>query len=116
MSFLGTLVSDFKKDAGAVKTFILKIAGEAPAVVATIATDEAKVENLVEAFFPASTTVFAVGDTIIDLVAQAVEDSGPAAGANGLSVSFDQKIVADIKAVIAAAKNAKAAVTPAPKS
>jgi hypothetical protein len=106
MSILGTLVTDFKKDAGAVKAFILKIAGDAPAVVATIAKDEKLLAPVIEAFVPSSTAAFAVSDTVVNTVAQAVEDAGTAAGSSGLSVTFDQQVVADFKAVIAAAKAA----------
>lgn len=104
MSILGTLVTDFKKDAGKVKSFLLKIAGDAPAVVAVVVADEQKVAQVLEAFLPQSAVAFQVADQIINLVAQAVEDAGPASAANGLVVKFDQAVVNDVKAVIAAAK------------
>ena len=105
---LGTLVSDFKKGAEDVKSFIEKVAGDAPAVVAEVAKDEAAIAPVIEAFVPGSTQAIALGNTIMDAVAQAVEDAGTASEANGLTVSFDQTVVADVKAVIAAAKAAAA--------
>jgi hypothetical protein len=110
MSKLGTLVSDFKTGAEDVKAFILKVAGDAPAIVQTVAKDAALLTPVLEAFVPQSTTAIALSNTLLDQVGQAVEDAGPAAGANGLSVTLDQTVVADVKAVIAAAKAAIAKV------
>jgi hypothetical protein len=108
MSKLGTLVSDFKKGAESVKLFVEKIGSEAPAIVQDVVNDEAKIAPVIEAFAPGSTAVITLGNTVLDTVAQAVEDAGTAAGSNALNVSFDQKLVADVKAVIAAAKAAAA--------
>jgi hypothetical protein len=108
---LGTLLSDFKNEALKVKSFIQKVAGEAPGVVSAVAADEAKIVPVIEAFMPGSTKAINVGNAILDNVAQAVEDAGTAAGSSGLSVTLDQAIVNDVKSVIAAAKTAKA---PAP--
>jgi hypothetical protein len=107
---LGTLVSDFKKGAEDVKNFFIKVAGDAPAVVQTIVTDETAIAPVIEQFLPGSAAVINLGNTLLDSIVQAVEDAGPAAGANGLSVSLDQTIVNDVKAVIAAAKAAAASV------
>ena len=104
--FLGTLVSDLAKAGSAVKNFIEKVAGDAPAVVQTVTNDANKIIPVLEAFVPKSTTAINLGFTLLDKVAQAVEDAGTAAASNGLSVQLDQSIVADIQAVIAAAKSA----------
>jgi hypothetical protein len=105
---LGTLVSDFKKDALDVKNFLVSVGAKAPAIVADVISDEQKIAPIVEEFIPGSSGVITLGNNLLDLVAQAVEDAGTAAGANGLSVSFDQKVVNDVKAAIAAAKAAAA--------
>jgi hypothetical protein len=110
MSKLGTLVSDFKKDAEAVKNFIVKVAGEAPTVIQTVAADEAKIAPVIEAFVPGAASAIALGNTVLDAVAQAIEDAGEAAGASGVNVSFDQTVVKDVQALIAAAKAAAAKV------
>ena len=103
---LGTLVSDFKNAALDVKNWIIKQADSAPKVVADIAADAAKIEPVIEAFLPSSTTAISLFNTVGDQIAQAVEDTGTAAESNGLTVSFDQAVVNDFKAVIAAAKAA----------
>lgn len=106
MSVLGTIVSDLKKAGEDVKNFIVKVAGDAPAVIQTIADDEAAIAPIIEAFVPGSAAAIKLGNTLLDAVAQAVEDAGAAATGNGLSVPLDQAIVNDVKAVIAAAKAA----------
>jgi hypothetical protein len=106
MASLGTLVSDFKKGAEDVKNFILKVAGDAPAVVAEVASVEASLAPVIEAFVPGSTAAINTSNAILDQVAQAVEDAGTATTSNGLSVSFDQTVVNDVKAIIAAAQAA----------
>ena len=103
---LGTIVSDLKKAGEDVKNFILKVAGDAPAVLQTVVADEAALAPVIEAFVPGSTTAINLANSLLDSVANAVEEAGTAAGANGLSVSFDQTVVNDVKAVIAAAKAA----------
>lgn len=105
---LGTLVSDFKKGAEDVKSFLVGAAAKAPAIVQDVVNDEEKVTPIIEEFLPQSTAVIALGNTLLDLVAQAVEDAGAAAGANALSVSLDQATVSQVKTVIAAAKAASA--------
>ena len=110
MAKLDTLVSDFKKGAEAVKAFLQKAAGEAPTIVADVVKDEQAIAPVIEAFVPGSTVAIGVANSLLDVVAQAVEDAGTAAGANGLMVSLDQKLVADIKAIISAAKAAKSAL------
>jgi hypothetical protein len=119
MSVLGTIVSDLKKAGEDVKNFLVKVAGDAPAIVQTVVADESAIAPVIEEFVPGSTTAINVANSLLDKVAQAVEDAGPAATANGLSVSLDQAIVNDIKAVIAAAKAAfapAASAAPAAKA
>lgn len=110
MSVLGTIVSDFKNMALDVKLFILKVAGDAPKVVQTVAADEALIAPVVEAFIPGATGAITLANSLLNLVAQAVEDAGSAAGANGITVSLDQAVVKDVQAVIAAVKAAAAKV------
>lgn len=108
MSKLGTLVSDFKKGATDVKDFLVKAGSEAPKIVADVLADESKIAPVVEQFIPGSAAVITLGNNLLDLVAQAVEDAGSAAGANGLSVTLDKTTVAAVQTVIAAAKAAAA--------
>ena len=106
---LGTLVTDFKKVGDKIKDAILKAAGEAPTVVKDAQTLETALEPVIETLAPGSTKTINVINNTANAVAQAVEDAGPAASANGLSVTLNQQEVADWQAVIAAAKNAQAA-------
>jgi hypothetical protein len=108
MSTLGTLVSDFKKAGTDVKDFLIKVAGEAPTIVAKVTTDAEAVVPVIEAFLPGSTDVINLGNKLLDLVAQAVEDAGAAAEKDGLAVQLDKTVVADMQAIIAAAKAASA--------
>lgn len=110
MSILGTLVSDFKTAATDVKDFLLKAAGEAPAIVTDVVTNAEKVTPVIEAFLPGSAAVITMANTLLDVVAQAVEDLGAAAAKDGLAVTLDEQVVADMKAIIAAAQAAKKAV------
>jgi hypothetical protein len=112
MSKLGTIVSDFKKAAEAVKHFLITAGKDAPVVVQEIVKDEEALAPIIEAFIPQSTIAFTLANALLDKIAQAVEDAGEAASKNGLSVALDQQTVADVKAVIAAAKAIRA--TPAP--
>jgi len=122
MSLISGIISDLKKAGTDVKDFVEKIAGDAPAVVQTVLADAGSIANVVEAFVPGSTAAINTTENVFGLVAQAIEDAGPAASANGLSVSLDKSVVADIQAVIAAAKSyaakksAPAPAAPAPAS
>lgn len=110
MSILGTAVSDLKKAGEAVKSFFVKAAGDVPAIMTTIAADEAKIAPVIEEFVPGSTTAMALANTLLDAIAQAVEDAGAAASANGLTVALDKSTVASVQAVISAAKEMAAPI------
>jgi hypothetical protein len=104
MSKLGTIVSDFKRAGEAIKSFLTRAAADAPKVVAEVAADEELLVPIIEKYLPQSTTAINLGNKLFDTVAQAVEDAGEAAGANGLTVSLDEQTVNDVKSIIAAAK------------
>ena len=110
MSALGTMVSDLKKAGEYVKTEVMKIAGDAPAIVAVVAKDEAAIAPVLEAFIPGASGAISLANSLLDLVAQSIEDAGTAASSNGISVSLDKTVVADVQAVITAAKAAAAKV------
>jgi len=106
MSILGTLFTDFKKVGGEVKTWFEKAAVEAPVVVSGISTVEQAVKPVLEGLLPNSQKAFDVTDTVMNQVAQAVEDLGQASASNGLNVQLNEGVVTDIRAVIASAKAA----------
>jgi hypothetical protein len=117
MSILGTIVSDLKKAGEDIKSFLIKVADDAPAIMQKVTADEGMIAPVIESFLPGSALVIGLGNTLLDKIAQAVEDAGPAAAANGLVVQLDQTEVADIQAAIAAAKAFKkipAPVSPVP--
>lgn len=100
MSILATI----KQDAVDVKNFLLKVAGEAPAVASTVITDVAKVAPVVEAFVPGASAVDTTITNILVAVENAVSATGTAAASNGLSVTLDQALVNDVKVLLSAAK------------
>jgi hypothetical protein len=106
---LGTIVSDLAKAGQDVKNFFLKVAKDAPAAVQDVTADVNALAPVIEAFVPGSAAAINLGESLLDKIAQAVEDAGAAAGANGLTVSLDQATVTAVKAVIASAKTAAAA-------
>lgn len=110
MSTLGSLVSDFKKVGEDVKNFVVKVAGDAPAVVQAVAKDEAAIAPVIDAFIPGASGVVTLANNLLDLIAQAVESAGEAASYNGLSVTLDKATVSAVQAAIAAAKAAAAKV------
>ena len=110
MSVLGTIVSDLKKAGADVKNFLIKVATDAPAVVTKVLTDAEALEPVLNAFVPGAAAAETLANNLLNAVAQAVEDAGPAAAGNGLTVSLDQAVVNDVKLVIAAAKAAAKAL------
>jgi hypothetical protein len=82
------------------KAVILKAAEEAPVIVEDVDKDAPEVEALVELAFPGAAAIEQAGLAVFDVVADAVEAAGPAASANGVSVTFDKTLIADIQAVL----------------
>lgn len=103
MSFK-SVAADFVKAAKVFKSAILKVAGEAPIVIAKIEADAPEVEQLTELVYPGAVAVEAAAFSVFEKVADAVEAAGPAANSNGLSVSLDQEVIAAVEAVIPALK------------
>jgi hypothetical protein len=95
------------KIVGAAKDFksaVLKAAEEAPTVVADVQKDAPEVEALVELAFPGAAAIEQAALDAFEVIADAVEAAGPTAAANGLSVSLDQTLIADIQKVLPALK------------
>jgi hypothetical protein len=88
---------DFKSD-------ILKAAEDAPAIVADVDKDAPEVEALVELAFPGAAAIEQTALAAFESIATAVEAAGPTASANGLSVSLDKALIADIQSVLPALK------------
>lgn len=97
VSKLVAAAKDFKAD-------VLKAAEKAPAVVGDVEKDAPEVEALVQLAFPGAAAIEQVALEAFEVICDAVEAAGPAAAANGLSVSFDKTVIAKAQAAIPALK------------
>lgn len=86
---------DLKVGAEAVLKATEKIEGEA-------ATVEPVINQVLKGINPAAAKVAETAEAVLAKVAAAIQDAGAAASANGINVTFDQEVVADVKAIIAA--------------
>jgi hypothetical protein len=82
-----------------VETKVLPALKSASAQASTIET----VTGLVS---PQAANIERAGFAVLGVVINAIDAAGAAAGANGLNVSFDAQLVADIKAIASAVKGA----------
>jgi hypothetical protein len=82
------------------KAGVLKAAKETPNIVADVDKDAPEVEALVELAFPGAAAIGQTALSAFESIATAVEAAGPTASANGLSVSLDKDLIADIQAVL----------------
>ena len=81
----------------------LETAGEDALKVASfLSTNATEISGLASLAGPTGTSVATVATSVLGQVVTAVQDAGDAASTNGLTVSFDAQVIADIKAVIAA--------------
>jgi hypothetical protein len=93
VSKLVAAAKDFKSD-------ILKAAEKAPAIAADVAKDAPEVQALMELAFPGAAAIEQTALVAFEAIATAVEGAGPAAAANGLSVSLDKALIASVQAVL----------------
>lgn len=98
-SFKG-VVSKLVAAAKDFKAAILKAAEEAPVVAADVEKDAPEIGAVVNLIFPGAAAVEQTAMAAFELILDAVEAAGPAASANGLSVSLDKTLIADIQAVL----------------
>jgi hypothetical protein len=89
--FFATVAGDIVKGARAVASVMVK-AGKA----------EPEVEAISALFFPQAVALERGAFALLGLAAQAVSEAGDAAAANGLNITLDQQLIADIKALIQA--------------
>jgi hypothetical protein len=100
------IASKFIAAAKAFKADILKLAAKAPAAVADVEKDAPEVEALVNLAFPGAAAVEDAALAVFESICDAVEAAGPAAAANGLSVSLDKTLVTKVQAILPALKTA----------
>jgi hypothetical protein len=89
--FFATVASDIVKGARAVGGVMIKVG-----------TSETEIEAITSLFFPQAVALERGAFALLGLAAQAVSEAGDAAAANGLNITLDQQLVADIKALIQA--------------
>ena len=99
-------ISDIKKVANFVETRALP-------VLEAVKADAPAVEAVTALVCPQLANIERVGEAVLGVVIQAIEDAGTAVGAGGLNVSLDAALVADIKAILPAIKAAAKPVPPA---
>lgn len=103
VSFKG-IIAKLVAAAKSFKSDILRAADKAPTIVAEVAKDAPEVGAVVELAFPGAAAIEEAGVTLIELVAEAIEAAGPAAAANGLSISLDKVLVGKIQSLLPAVK------------
>jgi len=81
---------------------IVKGARVAATVMRKVGNVETEVEAVSSLFFPQAVALERGAFALLGLAAQAVSEAGDAAAANGLNITLDQQLVADIKALIQA--------------
>ena len=92
---------DVVKTAKFVETSVLPVLKSAQANQSTI-------ESITSLVDPNAANIERAGFAVLGVVINALDAAGTAAGANGLNVSFDAQLVADIKAIAGAVKGAVA--------
>ena len=96
---LAVAAQDVVKTAKFVETSVLPVLKSAQANQSTI-------ESITSLVSPQAANIERAGFAVLGVVINALDAAGTAAGANGLNVTFDAQLVADIKAIAAAVKSA----------
>jgi len=102
--FFATVAGDIVKGARAVSNVMLKVQKAEP-----------EIETLSSLFFPQAVELERGAFALLGMAAQAVNEAGDAASANGINIVLDGQLVADIKALIGAIEQyAQSAGVPKP--
>ena len=101
----GHAAQDIVKVAKAIKSAVSAAAAEAPALVADLQKAAPTIEGLTALAAPQFVAVEQLAFNAFGVVANAVEAAGPAAAANGVSITLDQALINDVKAVLPAIKS-----------
>ena len=89
--FFAAMANDIVKGARAVASVLVKVERAEP-----------EVEGITSLLFPQAVELERGAFALLGLAAQAVTDTGAVASANGINVTLDAQLVADIKALIPA--------------
>src|SRR5215813_9487972 len=76
------------------------------AVLKKAQADAPTIEAVTTLVSPQAANIERVGFAVLGLVIKAIDDAGTAAGANGLNVTLDAQLVADIKSIAPVVKGA----------
>ena len=101
----GHAAQDLVKVGKAIKSAISRAAAEMPTLVADLQKAAPTIEGLTALAAPQFTAVEQLAFNAFGVVANAVEAAGPAAASNGVSISLDSALIADIKAILPAIKS-----------
>jgi hypothetical protein len=102
---LTTFEQDLVKFGEKVKADVELAATDAGKVLTWVAGAGPVITGLASLTGPSGATISALGLKLIGLVGTAITDAGTAAGGNAINVSFDETVVNDVKAIIAAVKS-----------
>lgn len=101
------VVAAFIADAKKFKSAVLTAAQVADKALVVVQKDAPEVEQLVNLAFPQYAPIEAAALVAFEAVAGAVHDAGDAAAANGVSVTLDQQLIADIQKLLPTLKALK---------
>jgi hypothetical protein len=96
---LAVAASDTVKAAKFVETSVLPVLKKAQA-------DQSTIEAVTALVSPQAANIERAGFAVLGVIINALDAAGAAAGANGLNVTLDAQLVADVKAIAAAVKAA----------
>lgn len=91
-----------KHEGSVVKNAVIWLAQKEPAVADAITKIAPTIEGVTAMFSPGAAAIEQVGVNLLASATSAVHAAGDAAGANGLSLTLDAALVADIKALLPA--------------
>jgi len=100
---LAFVASDTVKVTKSVETSVLP-------VLRTVQAQASTIEAVTSLVSPQAANIERAGFAVLGVVTNTIDAAGAAAGANGLNVTLDAQLVADIKAIAAAVKSALPAV------
>jgi hypothetical protein len=104
---LATAAQDVVKSAKFVEVSVLPVLKRAQA-------DQSTIESITSLVSPQAANIERAGFAVLGVIINALDAAGAAASANGLNVTLDAQLVADIKAIAPAVKAAvPAAAVPA---
>jgi hypothetical protein len=96
---LAVAAQDVVKTAKFVETSVLPVLKSAQA-------NESTIESITSLVSPSAANIERAGFAVLGVIINAIDAAGSAAGANGLNVTLDAQLVADVKAIAAAVKGA----------